>query len=484
MNSLRLLAATVLLACLPLAAQEASVAEDSLLEVNRKILTEIADHSEQMENLHYLADVIGARLTGTDALKRANEWTAERFRAYGLSGVRLEGWTIAHAWKRGAARARVVAPSIQTLAAEAAGWSPDTPGTVRGRLVHVPARKMEELEAYRGKLANSIVITTEPNPRQRVEERLLQPREPKPEPDYEALRRFAAERDAFFREEGVLGVLRDSDKSFGLFQMTAAGRDFQPAPLPTAYLSPESYDLLWRLLQSEKNVELELALEGNAFSDGPVEVYNTVAELPGSEKPEEIVILGAHLDSWDLATGATDNATGVSAVLEAARALAKLSLRPKRTIRFVLFSGEEQGLHGSRAYVEAHQDELERISAVLVHDTGTGRVETLALQGNSQVYEIIKEALAPFRQMIGLKELSLQSTRGSDHHSFNRRGVPGFFCSQERATYGQTHHSQADTFDKIVRDDVINGAQVLAVFAYNIAQLDALLPRRPAEPSQ
>ena len=483
MNSLRLLAATVLLACLPLAAQEASQ-DKSLLESNRQILIEIADHSEQMENLRYLTDEIGARLTGTDALKRANEWTAERFRAYGLSGVRLEGWAIAHAWKRGAARARVVAPSIQALAAEAAGWSPDTPSTVRGRLVHVPARKMEELEAYRGKLQNSIVITTEPNPRQRIEERPLQPREPKPEPDYEALRRFAAERDAFFREEGVLGVLRDSDKSFGLFQMSAAGRDFQPAPLPTAYLSPESYDLLWRLLQSEKNVELELALEGNAFSDGPVEVYNTVAELPGSEKPEEIVILGAHLDSWDLATGATDNGTGVSAVLEAARALAKLGLRPKRTIRFVLFSGEEQGLHGSRAYVEAHQDELERISAVLVHDTGTGRVETLALQGNSQVYEIIKEALAPFRQMIGLKELSLQSIRGSDHHSFNRRGVPGFFCSQERATYGQTHHSQADTFDKIVRDDVINGAQVLAVFAYNIAQLDALLPRRPAEPSQ
>ncbi|MGH9803549.1 MAG: M20/M25/M40 family metallo-hydrolase [Candidatus Acidiferrales bacterium] len=477
------LAAILLLASFPLAAQETPAVDDALLETDRRILAEIADHSEQMDNLRYLTDVIGARLTGTDALRRANQWTAERFRAYGLSNVHLEPWSIAHSWKRGRARASVLSPTPQPLAAEVAGWSPDTAGTVRGRLVYVSARKAEELEQYRGKLRGTIAITTEPTPRQRVEERPVQPREPKPEPDYEALRKFAAERDAFFKEEGVLGLLRDSDKSFGLFQMTVAGRDFKPAAIPAAFLAPESYDLTWRLLQNEKEVELELTLEGNEFSAGPVEVYNTVAELPGSEQPEEVVILGAHLDSWDLATGATDNGTGVTAVLEAARALVKLGLRPKRTIRFVFFTGEEQGLHGSREYVEAHKDELEKISAVLVHDSGTGRVETLALQGNPQAYDVVRQAMAPFRQLIGLKELTLQSSRGSDHHSFNRRGVPGFFCSLERATYSQTHHSQADTFDKVVRDDVLNGAQVLAVFAYNIAQLDSLLPRRPAEPA-
>jgi len=483
MKSLLKIAAILLLAGFPLAAQDKAV-EESLLDVNRKIIAEIADHSEQMDNLRYLTDIIGPRLTGTAALQRANEWTAERFRAYGLANVHLEAWSIAHSWKRGSARARVVSPTLQPLAAEAAGWSPDTAGTVRGRLVYVSAKKAEDLEPLRGKLRDTIVITTEPTARQRVEERLVQPREPRPEPDFDALRRFAAERDAFFKDEGVLGVLRDSDKSYGLFQMSTAGREFKPAPLPTAYLSPESYDLLWRLLQNEKDVVLELNLEGNEFSESPVEVYNTVAELPGSEKTDEVVILGAHLDSWDLATGATDNGTGVTAVLEAARALVKLGVRPKRTIRFVFFTGEEQGLHGSREYVEAHKDELEKLSAVLVHDSGTGRVETLALQGNPQAYDVVREAMAPFRQLIGMKELTLQSSRGSDHHSFNRRGVPGFFCSLERANYGQTHHSQADTFDKVVRDDVVNGAQVLAVFAYNIAQLDSLLPRRPAEPAQ
>lgn len=484
MKSLRLLTAIVFTAGLALAAQEAAKPEDSTLATDRKILVEIADHSEQMETLHYLTDIIGARLTGTEAAKRANEWTAERFRNYGLSNVHLEGWTITHSWTRGRASVRVVAPTSKALAAEVAGWSPDTEGTVRGRLAYVPARKAEDLEEYRGKLQNTIVITAEPTPRQRVEERPVQPREPRPEEDFEARRRFAAERDAFFREQGVLALLRDSDKSFGLFQMSTAGRDYQPAPLPTAYLTPEGYDLLWRLLQNEKEVELEMTLDGNQFSEGPVEVYNTVAELPGSEKPEEVVILGAHLDSWDLATGATDDGTGVSVVLEAARTLAKLGLRPKRTIRFVLFTGEEQGLYGSQAYVEAHKDELERISAVLVHDAGTGRVETLALQGNAQAYDVVKKAVAPLRQLIALKELSLQSSSGTDHRSFARRGVPGFFCSQERATYAQTHHSQSDTYDKVIRDDVVNGAQVLAVFAYNIAQLDSLLPRAPAEPSQ
>ena len=171
-------------------------------------------------------------------------------------------------------------------------------------------------------------------------------------------------------------------------------------------------------------------------------------------------------------------------VLEAARALQKLDLKPKRTIRFILFSGEEQGLHGSRAYVKAHEDEMEKISAVLVHDAGTGRVDTVALQGNAQVYGVVTRALAPLRRMIGLETPTLRSVGGSDHASFNRTGVPGFFCGQERASYRQTHHSQADTFDKVIREDLLNGAQVMAVFAYNIAQLDEMLPRRPSTGSE
>ena len=474
-----LLAALALAGPRPLAQQD-----DPLAETNRRILAEVADHSEQLQNLEYLSDRIGPRLTGSDALKRANEWTAQRFRDYGLANVHLESWSIAHSWRRGWARARIVAPAEHRLAAEVAGWSPNTPGPVRGPLVYVKAEKKEDLEPYRGKLRGAIVITSEPQPRQPVEERPLLPRPPQPERDFAVLRRLAQEREDFFAQEGVVGLLRDSDKSFGLFNMSSVGRDYQPAKLPTAFLTPESYDLLWRLRKNEQPVTVELEIAGGEFSAGPVEVYNTVAEIPGGDKRDEVVILGAHLDSWDLGTGATDNGTGASVLLEAARVLRKLELKPRRTLRFILFSGEEQGLNGSRAYVEAHKDEMAKVSAVLVHDSGTGRVETIALQSNPQVYDIVSKIVRPLRQMLNLEELSLRTISGSDHASFNRAGVPGFFCQQERATYNQTHHSQADTFDKVVREDLLNGAQVLAVFAYNVAQLDEMLPRKPAPPPQ
>jgi len=474
----------VLLTAVLLAGQAPSPApaDAALAETNRRILTEIAEHSEQLQNLEYLSDRIGPRLTGSENLKRANEWTAQRFRDYGLVNVHLESWTIAHSWKRGWARARVVEPAEHRLAAEAAGWSPNSAGALRGPLVYVKAEKKEELEPYRGKLRGALVITTEPEPRQPIEERPLLPRPPQPERDFAARRRFSQEREDFFVQEGVVGLLRDSDKGFGLFNMSSVGRDYSPAKLPTAFLTPESYDLLWRLRKNDQPMTVELEIGGGEFSAGPVEVYNTVAEIPGSEKRDEVVILGAHLDSWDLGTGATDNGTGTSVLLEAARVLRQLDLKPRRTLRFVLFSGEEQGLNGSRAYVEAHKEEMAKVSAVLVHDSGTGRVETIALQGNSQVYDIVSRLVRPLRQMLNMEELSLRTISGSDHTSFNRVGVPGFFCQQERATYNQTHHSQADTFDKVIREDLLNGAQVLAVFAYNVAQLDDLLPRKPAPP--
>src|SRR2546425_2385418 len=229
------------------------------------------------------------------------------------------------------------------------------------------------------------------------------------------------------------------------------GRDYEVGALPTAFVTAENYHLIWRLLKRGP-VEIELEIT-NSFSEKPVEVYNTVAEIPGSERPGEVVILGAHLDSWDLGTGATDNGTGSMVVLEAARTLEKLGLKPRRTIRFILFSGEEQGLVGSHQYVEAHKAEMAKISGVFVHDTGTGRVQSIGLQGNYQDRELMDRVAAPLRE-VGLLELSLRSTRGTDHASFNDAGVPGFYCIQEPAEYGKTHHSQSDTFDKVWKDDL------------------------------
>ncbi len=202
-----------------------------------------------------------------------------------------------------------------------------------------------------------------------------------------------------------------------------------------------------------------------------------------ASKPDEVVMLGAHLDSWDLGTGSTDNGTGSMAVLEAARALAKLPLKPKRTIRFALFTGEEEGLVGSVKYVEAHKADLDKISGILVHDTGTGRVLTLGLHDNYQDREIVDQEIAPLREL-KLLEPSMQRSFGTDHASFDDVGVPGFWAIQDSAEYSKTHHSQSDTFDKVWKDDLNQGAQVLAAWAYNTAQLPAMLPRRAVNPAK
>jgi Zn-dependent M28 family amino/carboxypeptidase len=283
----------------------------------------------------------------------------------------------------------------------------------------------------------------------------------------------------FFAEEGVAAILFPSDKSYGLLNMfsMSRGNEYKSGAFPLAFVTGESHHLLWRLLDGGP-VQAEVEIS-NSASKKPVEVYNTVAEIPGSEKPDEVVIIGGHLDSWDLGTGATDNGTGAMAVLEAARALQRLGVKPKRTIRFVLFTGEEQGLVGSRAYVEAHKAELGKISGVLVHDTGTGRVLTIGMMGNYPARETMDRVVYPLAK-IGLVEPSLRTEGGSDHVPFDEAGVPGFWCVQEPVDYAQTHHSQADTFDRVRPDDLTEGAQVLAVWAYNVAQLPGLLPRKPA----
>ncbi len=463
--------------------QPATPSSDSVLAADHQILAEIREHSELMANLEYLSDMIGPRLTGTEKMNQASRWAAEMFRKYGLQSVHLEPRTIARAWYRGTARGRIVGPAEHRLTLASAGWGPGTAGVVRGPVVYVSARRVEELAQYKGKLKGAIATTAEPvalpAPYEVPRSPLLNPPGPTPEAALfgPAGQQFNRDRDAFFKAEGVAAVLRDSGKNHGLLNMSSiGGRNYEVGTLPTAFLTAENYRLIWRLLK-RGSVEIELEIT-NSFSEKPVEVYNTVAEIPGSERPDEVVILGAHLDSWDLGTGATDNGTGSMVVLEAARTLEKLGLKPKRTIRFILFSGEEQGLVGSRQYVEAHKAEMAKISGVFVHDTGTGRVQSIGLQGNYQDRELMDRVAAPLRE-VGLLELSLRSTRGTDHASFNDAGVPGFYCIQEPAEYGKTHHSQSDTFDKVWKDDLVQGAQVLAVWAYNVAQLPEMLPRRP-----
>jgi len=455
-----------------------------------QILSEIHDHSQAMDNLEYLSDEIGPRLTGSPQLKQANDWTAAKFREYGLTNVKLEPWTIAHSWTRGTAHARIVSPAVHPLTIASAGWSPGTKGVVRGPVVYFDAKAKEDFEKFRGKLKGAIVIYQEPEslspPRpENLNRELIRPMQapppvkglpPAPSP-FAALQEVSRARNEFFKQESVAVVLRDSNKPHGLLNMTGIGGEkFDIGVIPTAFITGEGYRMLFRM-QRRGEVEVEIEMT-NSFGDQPMDVYNTVAEIRGSEKPDEVVILGAHLDSWDLATGSTDNGTGSMAVLEAARTLAKLNLKPKRTIRFVLFTGEEEGLVGSAKYADAHKDELEKMSGVLVHDSGTGRVLTLGLHDNYQDREIVDQVLAPLKEL-KLLEPTMRRSFGTDHASFDDVGVPGFFVVQDGAEYNQTHHSQSDTFDKVWKDELNQGAQVLAAWAYNTAQLPAMLPRRP-----
>ena len=267
------------------------------------ILEEIDKNSQLMSNLEYLCDMIGPRLTGSAKLKRANEWTMEKFKEYGLSNAHLESWTIVRGWTRGTASGKVIAPTEQRILLESAGWAPSTEGALRGPVVYVKAEKLDDLDQYKGKLKGAWILTaevsTQPTVRKPAEDMLFSQRPRRPQAgNFQELRRVRAALRDFLIAEGAAGQLIDSNKEHGLVNMTGATNDFTIAKIPVAFLTTESYGLIWRLLKRGA-VEIEIDIK-NTVTDGPVEVYNTVAELPGSEKSDECVIIGGHLDSWDL----------------------------------------------------------------------------------------------------------------------------------------------------------------------------------------
>ena len=264
--------------------------------------------------------------------------------------------------------------------------------------------------------------------------------------------------------------------------MTMSGSPHRISPLPNLVVSHEDYTLLARLISAGRTPRVEAEVQ-NRIGRSPVQQWNTVAEIRGGDRPGQVVILGAHLDSWDLGTGVTDNGTGSMVVLEAARIIAKSGLKPKRSIRFILFSGEEQGLLGSRAYAAAHENEADSIQAVLVLDNGTGAITGQALQGRKDLEGLWRQLLAP------VDRLDADSVRdankgGTDHLSFLPYGVPGFNFDQLPRGYDHTHHSQSDTYDKAVEKDLKQAAAVMAVTAFELANLGELLPRGPKSPVQ
>jgi hypothetical protein len=491
------------------------------LALDQKIMADAKGTSQVLKNLTYLSDEIGARLTGSMSLRRANDWTATKMQEYGLRNVHLEPWTIPAGWERGPALARIIEPDNgRTLTVAAMAWTPGTNGKVAGDVVLVKAQNSRELAAYKGKLKNAIVLQGPPASVRPITEKGWQlwmgrpvrqsapaaeknskgplanpvkapvgangkpPAAKNPTGDIFAFYRqmgFRRELTEFLRKEGAAALLMDAGKPHGLLNMTGSwlGNDRATAiePLPALFVVHEHYALLHRLASrpapERTRVEVEVV---NKIVPGPVVCYNTVGEIRGRDKPDEYVVLGAHLDSWDLGQGTTDNGTGSMVVLEAARVLAHCGVQPRRTIRFILFSGEEQGLHGSKAYIRQHKDEMARTSMCLVHDTGTGRVESIGLHGRKAAKPILDSELVSLKQ-VGVKELNLGFLPGSDHLTFHLAGVPGFLCDQNMDEYFLTHHSQSDTLDKANEADLIQGVQVMAVAALRVANLPTLLPR-------
>jgi carboxypeptidase Q len=465
------------------AAERTSLATD----VEQKVISETKSHSEIMANLTYLSDVIGPRLTGTTALKKANDWTAEKMKSYGLTNVHLESWELPEGWERGYARGRVIEPDNQRplqLASQA--WSPGTKGKIEGDVIVLNANKQSELGAYRGKLKGTIVLLAEP-----VQLRDLSEMNKPGGMFFSAVARqggggfggfgIIRMREDFATKEGAAVILRDASAPLGLLSTggpwLGADRPSASNRLPSATVVHEQYAMLYRLATrpapARTRVEIEIT---NQFVPGPLTIHNTVGEIRGSEHPDEVVVLGAHLDSWDLGQGTLDNGTGVAVVLETARQLARCGTPPKRTIRFVLFTGEEQGLLGSSAYVKEHKAEMPRISACIVHDTGTGKVTGLGWTNRPELKPVIESELAVLKEL-GVEQLMGRTFPGSDHVPFERAGVPACMFNQEIAGYRIAHHTSADTLDMANEADLIQGAQVMSVTALRLANRDQLLPR-------
>ncbi len=486
-----LLALFALFAAPPAFAQAPPQGAEAQVALDRRVLDDAKKGSQILANLTYLSDVIGPRLTGSANLKRATEWAAGKMKEYGLSDVRLEPWTIPEGWQRGPAQARLVEPDNgRTIAIAAMGWSPGTRGKVTGDVVIVRAEKIQDLEAYRGKLRGAVVLSGPPVKLRPLEDATKQdgpptsasvPGGPDKTKSYEEIRAFHKARADFLVSEGAAVLLLDAGKHFGLLFTTGSwqGKDRPSATsrIPTASVAHNHYEMLWRLASRPAPAATRLEVEiTNTFIPGPVVVHNVVGELKGSERPDEFVVVGAHLDSWDLGQGTTDNGTGSCIVLEAARLLARCGTPPRRTIRFCLFTGEEQGLHGSAAYCQKHKDEMPRTSACIVHDTGTGKVYGLGSGGRPTLKAMLETELTTLKA-IGLTDFTTRPGGGSDHVSFEKAGVPGFALRQAVATYRFTHHSQADTLDRAQEADLVQGAQVMAVTALHIANLEGLLPR-------
>lgn len=517
------------LLALALTAAHPAYSQPAPAVVNR-IIDQGTNHSQVMQTAQHMDDAIGPRLTNSPGMRQAEAWTQSRFTAWGLKNVHKEGFDFGRGWTIVASSVRMVTPRPVQLVAIPVAWTPPTNGTLSAPVVVAPMDKERDFEKFRGKLAGRIVMVSQPQP-------LRDPTEPafkrlsnedlgkldvfqQPNNDPHAadlrLKRldFAKKRDAFLKAEGALAWLQQSYRDGKL--VSGEGYLFgtgETAALPGLQVAQEDYLRLARLAKSGEAPTVEVHSDVR-FDDSDPQAYNVIAEIPGTDPRAGYVMAGAHLDSWVAGDGAADNGAGSAMVMEAARILAATGERPKRTIRFALWAGEEQGLLGSMAYIEKHlatrgspgdppltgmkrfagwaqrwpinpKPGYGELVAYFNIDNGSGKLRGLYAERNPALVSTFKEWLAPFASM-GAGTVAVRPTGGTDHVFMQAIGVPGFQFIQDPLDYGsRVHHSSIDTFDHLKADDMRQASMVLAGVLLSAANSDKMLPRAvlPTQPA-
>jgi len=440
----------------------------------------IAPVAADMETIF---DDIGPRLAGSPEMERATLWGVQAFRGMRTDSAWREPFDFGVGWQRGPISVTMLQPQHRELLAASWAWAPGTNGNATGNVVYVDARTEADFNArFARKLRGAWVMLSPaaqlPNPdadqtSAAGSARLDSIRTAQaPHTDQERAFTAAMKQELAIRA-GAAGIIRDGAKDFGLFTMSGSPSGI--LPIPEIVIGNENYSQFERLLTSGHPVRLQVNVR-NSFTRQPVTQYNTVAEIRGTTHPEQVVLLGAHFDSWDLATGATDNGAGSVAVLDAARILMQAGARPARTIRFVLFGAEEEGLFGSQAYAATHKSELANFQAVLVLDNGTGRITGMALQDRDELRDMWQNMFTP---LASIGPLAVRSGKkgGTDHLSFEVYGVPSFNYDQLTRGYNHTHHSQVDDLNHAIPEDIAQAATVMAINAWQLANQPELLPR-------
>jgi len=489
------------------------ISQDMDLTAIEKIKNEGLNNS-QVENIAYhLIDESGPRLTNSKGYARAANYAVNQLSEWGLVNASTEPWgEFGKGWEVNKSYVAMTKPYYMPFIAVPKAWTDGTNGEVSGNVVFIDIDTEEDFAKYKGKLEGAIVAikptgeqgpTFKPDAVRFTEDQLDEMAYPKKDGNVMsedeikerrakrmAMRELSNKISTFIAEEGAVLVLKGANGLEGTL-FTSGGRGYladAPAAVSELEVAPEYINLMSRLDENGVEVSIEAEVK-TTFDTDDLNGYNVIAEIPGSDKKlkSEIVMLGGHLDSWHGATGATDNAAGCTVMMEAIRILKATGLTPKRTIRIALWGGEEQGLHGSRNYVKNHfgdagtmklTKEQEKVSAYYNIDNGTGRIRGIYLQGNDRVEPIFKEWFTPFTDLIDHTTLTISDTGGTDHLGFDAIGIPGFQFIQDPIEYRtRTHHTNMDTYERLVMADLKQMAVIVASFVYNTSQRDEKLPR-------